>query len=262
MTNLSAYAPLSERVAALTDEDDLTITPADFPDTLEDHTPFGGLVIDTGFARHMGWAGGPEKPFEVMDRSLGFEGFAEAEGFRRLGLWMLHAVFSGRDWAGLTLTHPTSRVQAFYVDIQRPMLRTHNLTLAEPPRYASYEYSPQEVWRHPFASADMAPVHRVDEEDRPFFAFGWSSPDANDLWNVAKADQIILEATPDGLAAMACVLMDMAHPVLGREEISFEPPIVGFAATQPRSLEARFWRPGSLAFYCDTLDELVLPPMR
>jgi len=31
-------------VAALTDLDDLAVTTANFPDTLADHTPFGGLV--------------------------------------------------------------------------------------------------------------------------------------------------------------------------------------------------------------------------
>ncbi|MBL4627606.1 MAG: hypothetical protein JKY00_06130 [Roseicyclus sp.] len=50
---------------------------------------------------------------------------------------------------------------------------------------------------------------------------------------------------------MASLLMDMADPIHGREEINMESPFTGFAATQPRSLEARFRLPNTLAFYCD-----------
>ncbi len=260
MTEMSSYASLSERAAALTAEDDMTFTPADFPELLADEVSFDGMAIDTGFVRHIAWAGDAGKPFEITDRSPGFEVFAQAEGFRRVGLWLLHLLFSGRDWAGLRLTHPTSRARWFYVDIQRPAPRIFGLQPAGPIRYVAFDYSPQEVWRHPFASADMTAVHRVDEVDRPFFGFGWSAPHANDLWNIADADQVILQATPEGIAAMASVLIDMAHPTLGRDEINFEPPYAGFAATQPRSLEARFWLPGSIAFPAETLDGLALPP--
>lgn len=262
MTDLNGYASLSTRVAALTSDDDLTFTPADFPDALADHTPFNGLVIDTSYMRSIGWVGEGDLPFEIVDRSPGFEGMALPEGFRRVGLWLMHLLLSGREWAGLTLTHPTSRAQHFYARIQRPIPRVYGLQTDGPQRYSAYEYAPQEVWRHPFASADMAPVHRVDEEDRPFFGFGWSRDALLEQFDISKADQIIFEATPEGIAAMACVLIDMAHPTLGREEVNMEPPIVGFAATQHRSLEARFWLPNTMAFHCDTLDGLQLPPQR
>jgi len=44
-------------VAALTDQDDPTFTTANFPDTLADHTLFGGLVTDPSFVRHLGRGG-------------------------------------------------------------------------------------------------------------------------------------------------------------------------------------------------------------
>lgn len=259
-TDLNEYASLSAKVAALTDEDDLIITPADFPNELADHTPFDGLVIDTSFLRCVGWAGEGDVPFEIIDQNFGFEGFAEPDGFRRFGLWLLHFLFSGKEWAGLTLTRQQSRAQSLYVRIVRPVERVYGLKTDGPQRYSAYEYSPQEVWRHPFADAGMAPIHRVDEVDRPFFAFGWSRDAIREQYDIDQADQIIFEATPDGIAAMACVMMDMAHPTLGREEVDMEPPVIGFAATQHRSIEARFWLPNSIAFYCDTLDQLVLPP--
>lgn len=260
MAELAAYAALSNRLAGLSEGEEATIGPDDFPTGLTDHTDFGGLVIDTAYARQIGWAGGPDRPFEVFDQTHGFEGFAEPEGFRRVGLWLLHLLLSERDWVGLRLTHPTSRARAFYAEILRPMPNTHRLKMTGPQLYASYDYEPQQVWRHPFASSDMSPVHRLEAQDRPFFGFGWSAPEDGYGRNIRSADQIILRATPEGIAAMACVLIDMAHPTLGREEINMEPPDVGFAGTQPRSLEARFWLPGTLAFPCDRLEDLTLPP--
>jgi len=141
-------------------------------------------------------------------------------------------------------------------------MRDHKLGQTAPITFASYEYGPQEVWRHPFADAAMAPVHRVEELDRPFFALGWSKDADRMQFDTAKADQLILEATPEGIAAMACVLMDMAHPTLGRDEINMEPPLVGFAGTQPRSLEARFWLPGAICFAAEDVASVKIPPHR
>lgn len=258
--DLDEYAKLSAQMAAFSEDDDLALTPSDFPETLADHTPFDGLVIDTSYARTIEWAGEDDKPFEIVDQSYGFECFAEPEGFRRTGLWLMHFLMSGREWAGLKLTHPTSRAQYFYACIEQPMPRDYKLKTAAPISFSEYEYEPREVSRHPFADASMSPVHRVEELDRPFFAFGWSRTLIQHQFDREKADQIIFRATPEGIAAMACTLIDMAHPTLGRDEINIEPPIIGFSATQHRSIEARFWLPNTMAFYCDTLDELVLPP--
>ena len=260
--DLNGYASLSAQAAALSVDDTLIFTPADFPDILADYTAFDGLVIDTSFMRSMGWTGDGDLPFEITGHSLGFECFAQAEGFRRIGLWLMHLLLSGREWAGLKLTHPTSRAQYFYARVQRSEPRDPNLMQAAPVLYSGYQYWPQQVWRHPFADASMAPVHRVEELDRPFFAFGWGRGADKCYFDPAQADQIILEATPEGIAAMACLLIDMAHPSLGRDEINFEPPLIGFAGTQHRSIEARFWLPNSFAFYCETLDQLTLPPRR
>ena len=260
MTDLNDYASLSERAAALSADDDLIFTSADFPATLADHTIFDGFMLDLSFKRSLGWAAEGNMPFEIVDHSLGFDAAADPEGYRRIGLWLLHLLLSDREWAGLTLTHPASHAQVFYARIVRPVLRDFKLVQTAPITFASYEYWPQEVWRHPFADRDMAPVHRVDPLDRPFFGFGWSQDADRMHHDPAKADQLILEATPEGIAALACVLMDMAHPTLGREEINMEPPLIGFAGTQPRSLEARFWLPDAICFACPTVAAITLPP--
>jgi len=109
----------------------------------------------------------------------------------------------------------------------------------------------------------MAPVERLySEEDRPFFAYGWSNHADRMQWDVSKADQIIFEGTPDAIGAMASLMLDFAHPGQGQDEINMEPPVIGFAATQPRSLEARFWLPGSLGFPEDSLDDVYMVPFR
>ncbi|MEX3017738.1 hypothetical protein [Gymnodinialimonas hymeniacidonis] len=260
MTDLSAYASLADRVAALDLDQDITLTPADMPGDLAEVTPFDGLVIDTSFMRTIGWGGEGEFPFEIVDQSPGFEAFAMPDGFRRVGLWLLHLLFSGREWAGLELTHRTSRAQHLYARVIHPIVHVGLMTDG-PPKVTAYEHWTQEVWRHPFADLHLTHVERLrSEEDRPRFAFGWSRDMLAHQFDTRHADQIILEATPEGIAAMAAVLMDMAHPEYGREEIDFEPPYLGFAATQPRSIEARFWLPGSIAFFCDTLEELTLRP--
>lgn len=262
MSDLSAYAAMATQLAAMTADDDFTIRPSDLPDTLAAVTPFDGLVIDTSFVRSISWQGEDDQPFEMMDRSTGFDAFALPDGHRRIGLWLLHVLFSGRAWAGLELTHPISRARQFYLRILRPPQLPFGLQHDGGVQFSGYIYSPQEVWRHPFADHGMTPVHRIDPQDRPLFAFGWNDLQAGYRGEIPKADQIILEATPTGIAAMAALLVDMAHPTLGRDEINMEPPVIGFAATQPRSIEARFWLPGGAAFWGDDLDRLDLPPFR
>lgn len=262
MTDLNIYAPLSAKAAALGEDDDLRFTPGDFPSDLPDHMTFAGLVLDPGFPRSMTAMGDADEPFEILDRTDGFEAYAEPEGFRQMGIWLLHFLLSGRTWAGLALTHPTTRITHFYAQILHETPRDHKLEVAMPQSYSAYEYGPREVWRHPFADAGMAPVHRVDEEDRPFFALGWSKDKRQHEFETDHADQLIFQATSEGIAALACVLLDMAHPTLGRDEINIEAPLIGFAATQHRSIEGRFWLPNSFAFNADTLDQLKLPPTR
>jgi hypothetical protein len=260
MTDLDAYAPLSERVAALGEDDDLLIEASAFGD-LAEITSFRDIILDNTFCRSIGWTGpGEDRPYEISDRTNGFAAYVEAEALRRIGLWMLHLLFSGRAWAGLALTHPTSRIKHLYVEIDRPEPSTFLKTEGDI-RYTAYEHWPLEASRHPFAETAMAGGPRVQPEDRPLFALGWSTRQTDMRPDPTKADQLILAMTPAGLCAMASLFFDMGHKTLGHNEVDMEPPVVGFAATQPRSIEARFWLPGSLGFYADTLDEITLPPV-
>ncbi len=262
MTNLSAYAPLSERVAALGEEDDLALTPGLFPGELAEAEALGNLVIRGPGRRFLSDSSLPDLPFEVTDMSLGHDWYAEAETYRRIGLWLFHLLFSGRDFAGLTLGHPDSRFAELWVLLTRPDLPRSGLLHASGPlRYERYDYVPTPVVRHPFCAPPMGEPERLDPEDRPMFRLGWSVPGERYTGRTESADQVILSVTPEGLCALAGLFLDFAAPRNDVVEINMEPPFVGFAATQPLSLEARFWLPGSFGFYADTLDQMSFEGM-
>lgn len=257
MNDLSAYAAIADRLAHL------VIQPDDFPAALADHTAFDGRVIDPSLIRTIIRADDADQPFEIVDRTPDFDAYALPEGYRHIGLWLLHLLFSGRDWAGLELTQPGSRAHFLYAQVLRRLNGVFKLQAQGPARFSGYIYRPQQVWRHPFASADMTPIQRLDhDDDRPFFAFGWGAAQRADEGQIPKADQVILQATPTGIAAMAGLMFDMAHPTLCRNEVNMEPPHIGLAGTQPRSIEARFWLPGFFAFYAESLSDLSFPPFR
>ncbi len=261
MTDLNDYAPLSERVAALGEDDNILIEASAFGD-LAEITPFRDIIIDNSYCRSIGWAGpGEDRPYEITDRTVGFIAYVEPGALRCIGLWLLHLLFSGREWGGLHLTHPTSRIKHLYVEVERPLRSTFLKTAGEP-RFTAYEHWPQQVRRHAFAEPGMAGVERVEPQDRPLFAFGWSERQDIAAPKPTDADQLIIALTPSGLCSMASLFFDMGHKTFGHSEVDMEPPVVGFAATQPRSIEGRFWLPGSLGFYADTLDGITLPTVQ
>ena len=167
----------------------------DFPPELPDHLDFDGLVIDTGFRRQIEWIGGDSAPFTIRDRTFGFDGYAMPEGYRLFGLWLLHLLFSGRDWAGLNLTHERSLTKSFYASVERPGPSLSGLRIASHTRYSGYHHTPQQVSRHPFADPEISSPQRLDgPEDRPLFVFGWSETGQDRRWDIASADQLILAA--------------------------------------------------------------------
>ncbi|MBY6203053.1 hypothetical protein KUV65_16900 [Maritalea mobilis] len=256
-TDLSAYADLSERLATVPADGEMRLTPERFPSGLAEQSPFDGLVLHRPTRRLVSWAGEPDMPFEIIDQSLGHDWFALPEGYRRVALWMLHLLFSGRDWAGLRLTHGNAQIDMLWVLIERPVPRKPFLDLAAPAAYAACTYIPQEVARHPFADGAMSGGERVAPEDRPMFRFGWSDEAARGRADLSEADQVILSLSPEGLVALAELLLDFARADNRQDEITLEPPNLGFAGTRPLSLEARFWLPGSFAFQAEALDGLT-----
>ena len=254
-SGLEAYAELSEDFAALRLEDaHRRLTPEDFPQDLSDLTPFDGLVISLPSRQITGSADRPKAPFEIQDVSFGHDWYAEAEGYRRIALWLFHLAFSGRDFAGLKLCHDQCRVVELWVAVERPYGRYGLIKFDKSPRVLSCEYYGSGPTRHPFFGEDR--IQR--DTDRPLFRFGWSDDAARFRAEPIEADQIIVSMSPEGLAAFASLLLDFAMPWSTLVEMNLEPPFVGFAGTRPLSLGARFWLPGSVAFHSDGLDTLKL----
>ena len=255
-TNLDLYTNLSLELAKLQLGDGGRVLQAsDFPEQLAERAAFNDLVINRPMKRWIGGNDTYQEPFEILDLSLGHDWYAEAEGYRKIGLWMFHLLFSSRRYAGLELVHPQTKISTLWVAVE-PMLYEYSLLRFDTsqPRATSYEYYPSQPVRHPFADTNRI----YNEADRPMFRFGWSDQTLRYQGNPHNADQIILSMTPVGLAELAGLLLDFSHPGSPLDEINLEPPFVGFAGTRPLSLEARFWLPGSLGFYCDRLDQLTL----
>lgn len=259
--DLSAYRGLSAKVSTLGSEGEISFGSGSFPDDLPERQGFGELVIDRGLARSIGWAGeGPDLPFEILDQVASTDWYAEPEAWRRLGLWLMHLVLSGRDWAGLDLTHPESRIVEVFVVLERPAPRDGLLDWEAPLRVGRVTHMPRRVARHALADAPMGEPRRIAlVEDRPMIRHGWRDQQARYRGRAEEADQIILSMSLEGAVALAELWLDFAAPGERQDEIDLESPLAGFGGTRPGSIEARFWKPGSFAFYCDRLDDLRLP---
>jgi hypothetical protein len=259
--DLSAYGGLSALVAALGPEGEAGFDRGCFPADLPDRQDFGGLFIDSGLKRFMCWVGeGEDLPFEIQDQVQSTDWYAEPEGWRRLGLWLMHLVLSGRDWAGLMLDHPQTRIPDLFVMLERPGPASGLIDWVAPVQVARVTHLPRPVARHAFADPPMGDPPRIDHpRDRPMIRHGWRDQAARYRGRAEEADQVIVSLTLDGAVALAELWLDFADPGEARDEINLESPLAGFGATQPGSIEARFWKPGSFAFYCDRLDDLRLP---
>ncbi len=251
------YPDLALQLATLALDDSRVLMPPDFAADLLPMTDFGDLVIDKFGGRTICWAEGEDRPFEVEHFVPSHDWFAHADGYTQIGLWLFHLLFSGRSWAGLQLTHPRSTVAALYVQVREAKPNDPFLKLAEPVRYGGYDYIPAEVSRHAFADAPMSRETRVNAADRPDFHFGWSDPVQRHKRNRRDVDQVIVSVTPSGLCALAGLLLDFGRADNTLVEVNLEEPVFGFAGVVPGSHEARFWLPGSLGFWCDSLDDLA-----
>ena len=225
------------------------LAPADFPSELAEHLPFDGHVIRRPTRRISGSADLPKAPFEIQDVSFGHDWYAEAEGYRRISLWLFHVLFSGYDFAGLRLSHDQSQIRELWVLVERPVSL---LKYDAPARVIGYDYYGRPPIRHAFFGDDRI----AQDADRPLFRFGWSNDAGRFKADPCDADQIILAISTEGLAAFAALLLDFASPWSDLDEINLEPPFTGFGGTRPLSLEARFWRPGSFGFWAQSLEEL------
>lgn len=253
------YPDLALQLASLALEDCRVLLPSDFAADLAPMTDFGGLVLNKYSGRTVCWAEGEDLPFEVEHFVPSHDWVAHAEGYTQIGLWLFHLLFSGRAWAGLRLTHARSTVGALYVQVREAKPTDAFLELAAPARYARYSYFPAEVSRHAFADAPMSRETRVGADDRPDFHFGWSDFAQRQQRKLRSVDQVIVTVTPSGLCALAGLLLDFGRADNAVTEVNLEVPVFGFAGVVPGSHEARFWLPGSLAFWCDSLDDLEFP---
>ena len=253
-------AALSERIAAMTGEDEIALMPDMFGATLASVSDTAGMVLRPANGRILSLVEAENDiPFEAVDHGAMVECLAERDGYRGFGLWLFALLFSGRDWAGLHLTRPETALTHFYVRVLHAEPRDPFLRMTRPVA-EEYRYGPAPVVRHPFADPPMGDPMRVAVEDRPMIRFGWSDDAARHRGRAEEADQLLLHLTPEGLCALAALMLDFAMPWSAANEIDLEAPFTGFAATQPLSVDLRFWLPGSVGFPQDGLDAFVPAP--
>ncbi|MCE8025633.1 hypothetical protein [Billgrantia aerodenitrificans] len=252
----NAYTALLDMLKCPPTKDSYRFEPSQFSASLANQVDFDGLLLDPFRQRSLGFAGAAgeddESPFEILLNYPSVEWYGLPESWQKMGLWLLHLLFSGREWAGLNLTHPRNSLKQLYVICDRMVHHRHYFLKTEaPPRYISFKYSPKEVDRHPLSHDSRA----LEEIDFPGFYFGWSDQEARHRRRRAEADQLIVATTPEGLCELASLLLDFGREDQSQGEINLKAPVLAHG-----SVEARFWRPGSFAFPEESLDHVYIRP--
>jgi hypothetical protein len=223
----------------------LRFEPKSFTLPLAAETLFDALVINPNGLFNSSDADPRNAPFEITYRHPVVDLYAPPEGWQWVGLWLLHFLFSDRDWAGLRLTHPRNRQMThLYVCCERVGSRLYGLKAAAPLGYSAYTYWPHQVNRNLLANLER-------KSDWPGIYFSWSDEEARrNRWR-SQVDQLVVRTTPEGLCILASVLLDFGRNDNDQNEIDVESHLVDRA-----SIAARFWLPGSFGFRETTLDEL------
>ena len=236
--------------------EELAILKDDF-EGFEQVVEFPDLVIAKR-NRNMGYAGTAENvPFEMLHHIGALDMYGYKSSYEALGLHLFRLLFSQERYIHLKITRQQSEIQHVFLDIDRTVVKDYGLK-AQPLVLESYGYFREVIEKFPLSGLGFS-HRRLDLGDAPIFVFGWTDYHKSYTEDrVKQADQIILNVTIDGLCALATVFLDMAAAENDRDEICLEHPTLGFGGTGNNSLEARFWLPKSLGFYCQNLDDLKL----
>lgn len=234
--------------------EELSILKADF-EGFQQVVTFEDLVI-TKRNRHIGFVDGDEKlPFEIMHQIGGVDFYGYKSTYESLGLYLFQLLFSNKEYIHLKLPRAQSEIQNVFLYIQRFVSNDFYLKSA-PIVYTGYDYFREYIEKFPLSGRGFS-ERSVKEDACPTFLLACSDYQKNyDAERVKHADQLIISVTIDGLCALATVFLDMAAEENERDEVCLEHPTLGFGGTGANSLEARFWLPNSLGFYCDSLNDL------
>lgn len=244
---------LIEKLHWLTIGDDFLFTKDGIPIDLSRPYALDRLIVRKGI-RFVGDAASASA-FEIVHRANASEWYAHKEGYTELGLLLLASLLQGRETVEITLGHPTSQIKQLFV-YMRPREISMFLKVERPEMYASFEYYVQEVHKFPFSWPQQNP-RDFDPEALPELVLSCSDYHANHADDAfEKADQLVVILEVPGLLSLAELWLDMGTEANERDEVCLENPLYGFGGVSQRSVEARFWLPGSLGFYTDELDDL------
>lgn len=168
--------------------------------------------------------------------------YARKAGYEALGV--LLATFLVRPARGslvLHLTHPASEVRRLC--LHRPADDPSREGLHLDPTAFVYWVTP--ALKHPWHEAT------IDPYDLPWLALTNDADHCNELEDWAERDVIRGFGSPQGLARLAQLLLDMSRESSSITEVALETE-GGFRGVAPLSAEIRFWLPG--ADLCDDAD--------
>ncbi len=203
--------------------------------------------------RSMSYTYSEDPPFEVTDVIEAFDMYGYKETYTLLALLLFDLLFSEQSYMELKLTNSQSEIKQFFVLVYRDQQAglAPFLKIKQKESYESYEYYVQKIQRYPaLTDTDL-------DEDLPTFRYGYSGEHVNGraLWD--KSDQIIMTASVASLVRMGELFLNIGNDHNQQLEICLENPLYGVGGVSPQSMEARFWLPGSFAFYTQKIEDLT-----
>lgn len=203
-------------------------------------------------------------PFEIIENVGVAECYTHREELIKLGLICFELLFSDHPYVQLNISHKQSQLKQLFLYPQRE--KHHELTpflkVDSKETYSAFDYYFSEVDKFPY-SGFPGNTREMRDENLPYFSWSCSDTQPHIRWatkqeQLQNADQLILSLSEIGLAHLGSLFFDMGNIHNSQTEVSLENPLYGFGGVDPRSIEARFWLPGSFAFFdAKSVDELV-----
>jgi hypothetical protein len=172
--------------------------------------------------------------YEHYYRAESLEFFVSRTDCQRLALAMLAIVMRKADILVLHLKHPDSQIRSLRVPQPRSEVNRLGLQYVG----TKYVYSPTN------AMADLTSHARTG--DKPVFKLCASTPHIEPRdWE--KRDVVEVDASDVGLLFLIQMLLDLGCGPADRTELELSFSGGSESSVGPRSAEARFWLPGSIA---------------
>lgn len=197
-------------------------------------------------------------PFDINRIAESFDCYTYCQEYIKLGVLAFELLFHNQSYLEFDISHPLSEIKKIFIYQEQYKSSHPFLKIKQKQEYESYEYFPQKVSKFPFSGGGFSSERDEPLKDSlPQFDFGWSNENNSYVDNrVKKADQLIISLNENGICELASLFIDIGRDENKQDEICLEHPTLGFGGVKFNSIEAKFWLPNNIKFYCDNLDDL------